>query len=68
MNNQTISLADLKAKYGAPPADLTVEMRGAKVLLRSGDMTVEMAVPFGVIAWDDVLYRYALPALAQFQR
>lgn len=67
MTNDSPTLEELKARH-AVPADLTVEMRGAKIILRSGARTVEMAVPFGEIAWTDVLYRHVLPALAQFKR
>jgi hypothetical protein len=59
-----LTLTALKDKYGDPPADLTIELRGNKAILTSGNDSVEMGVPFGAIKWSDVLHRYALPALA----
>jgi hypothetical protein len=50
------------------PADLQVELRGAKIRLHSNGYVVEMGVPFEPMAWNDFVYRYAGPAMLALTR
>lgn len=74
-NAGPVTLDDMKARYGTPPDDLTVDIRGGYLTLMSGGQAVRLEIGGrygvfrnGAVRWETLLMMRILPALAQFQR